>query len=127
MTRINLVDPKLLTKQHLIAERRELPRIFTRVKKPVDLRKTPTSYRMGTGHVTFFYDKIKFLRNRYVELCDECLRRGVNIDTELSVKILSDSYDIPPELNFDWVPCDKDIQVNLQRLIEKDNTHYKRI
>lgn len=60
MTRINLVPVSELSDQHLIAEYRELPRIFNLVlnaqykgKYPLDFKISDT-YLLGTGHVTFF-------------------------------------------------------------------------
>lgn len=66
MTRINLVVPKELTDQHLKAEIRELPRIFSLVlKSKKELINIPKSYKLGIGHVKFFYNKIKWLHHRF--------------------------------------------------------------
>ena len=65
MTRINCVPPSELTVQHLVAEYRELPRIFALVRaaiargeRPDDTR-NPTEYRLGSGHVRFFTAKVE--------------------------------------------------------------------
>lgn len=56
MTRINLVDPVILSDKHLMAEYRELPRIFTAVTKLVDKNirphdvDIPEKYVLGKGH-----------------------------------------------------------------------------
>jgi deoxyribonuclease (pyrimidine dimer) len=73
MTRINsAIDPKNLTDQHLIAELRELPRIFTAVNKRIEKGKSfddiPEKFTLGTGHVKFFYDKTIFLHQRHEDL-----------------------------------------------------------
>ena len=73
MTRINsAIDPKNLTDQHLIAELRELPRIFTAVNKRIEQGKyfndIPKEFALGSGHVKFFYDKLKFLNLRHTIL-----------------------------------------------------------
>ena len=39
MTRINLINPEKLTDQHLLAEYRELPRIFWIVRKKISENK----------------------------------------------------------------------------------------
>lgn len=68
-----------------MAEYRELPRIFTLVKnaqakgrRPVDF--TVDTYRLGTGHVTFFYKRLSWLQNRYNELVHELYERGYKIN-----------------------------------------------
>lgn len=76
MTRINsAINPKHLTDQHLIAELRELPRIFTLVQKRIDSNKEfndiPTVFTLGSGHCKFFYDKLNFLAIRYISLLAE--------------------------------------------------------
>lgn len=73
MTRINsAISPKFLTDQHLLAELRELPRIFTAVKNRLSLDKDfndiPKKFTLGSGHVKFFYDKCQFLSNRHHSL-----------------------------------------------------------
>ena len=67
MTRINSgVDPKELSDKHLIAEHREIKRIPNKVKSgKYDITDQPKFFKMGTGHVKFFYDKLKYLYDRY--------------------------------------------------------------
>lgn len=70
MTRINsAINPKNLTDQHLIAELRELPRIFTAVNKRIEQGKSfddiPKEFTLGAGHTKFFYNKLDFLYNRF--------------------------------------------------------------
>jgi deoxyribonuclease (pyrimidine dimer) len=81
MTRINAsIPPKLLTNKHLLAEHREIKRIPNVVaSKGYDPSTIPSEFRMGKGHVKFFYNKQKYLLNRYVELHRECLCRGFNV------------------------------------------------
>lgn len=82
MTRVNVVPPAELCDQHLLAEYRELTRIPNRVKRRIEEGKAeppahqPERYVLGEGHVTFFYDKLKFLRRRYLALGAECNARG---------------------------------------------------
>lgn len=82
MTRINVIPPAELCDQHLLAEYRELTRIPNRVKRRIEEGKIeppshqPERYVLGEGHVLFFYDKLKFLRRRYLELGAECAARG---------------------------------------------------
>lgn len=80
MTRINsAIQPKNLTDQHLLAELRELPRIFTAVSKRIadgkDFNDIPKVFTLGGGHVKFFYDKCGFLLIRHLKLRIEYFKR----------------------------------------------------
>jgi hypothetical protein len=84
VTRINLVAPSLLVRQHLIAEYRELPRIYALVRDAAargetaelsGLRASP-AYTLGTGHCRFFYTRLGWLTDRYAALRAEMQARG---------------------------------------------------
>lgn len=88
MTRINLVHPSVLSDKALAAERHEAPRVFTLArecywgdekKRAATMRKQPSDYTLGTGHLLHFYDKIGFIINRVHALNDEAIKRGWNI------------------------------------------------
>lgn len=80
MTRVNLIAPKELYDQHLLAEHREIKRIPNMIKKgKYQLENIPEHYVLWKGHVKFFYNKIKFLHKRYVSLYKECKKRGFKI------------------------------------------------
>lgn len=120
MTRINLIEPSELSSKHLIAEYRELPRIFSLVKaaiargeQPNDIR-NPTDYVLGTGHCRFFYNKLSWLRKRFLALVTEMQCRGYHT-------IYTD-YDInsfPANWRNDYVPTNKDLELNRQRIRER--------
>lgn len=121
MTRINLVHVQELADQHLMAEYRELPRVFNAVRKHVqdgkrvnDFKINPI-YLLGTGHVTFFYNKLQYLVDRHMQLVQECLRRGINIQNIEP----NDISDIPTEFCHNYTPCIKEVELSRQRLIEK--------
>lgn len=81
MTRINVVPVTELVQEHLIAEYRELPRIFALVLKahergPEWRARQPGFYTLGPGHVLFFYDKLTWLARRQRHLVREMQRRG---------------------------------------------------
>ena len=63
MTRINCIEPKYLKDKHLVAEYRELPRVFGLIEKAIERGENPKapkfnrSYIMGKGHLHFFYNK----------------------------------------------------------------------
>lgn len=83
MTRINAgIRPYQLTRQHLLAEHREIKRIPNHVFKfrdRIDIKAIPPVFKLGTGHVKFFYNKIKYLQKRYTEIYNECIKRGYNV------------------------------------------------
>jgi deoxyribonuclease (pyrimidine dimer) len=108
MTRINTVSPEFLTDKWLLAEYRELPRVSALAKKT----RAPEKYVLGTGHVTFFYDKGLFLQKRFHSIVDELCKRGYNINFS--------EYRLHPDgLNLDWIPDLESIQTNASRLLEK--------
>ncbi len=116
MTRINVIDPHELCDQHLLAEHRELTRIPNDiVKRNGDVPlSTSKAYLLGQGHVTFFRDKLLFLKNRYDSLHQECLQRGFNV-----------SYRWPEEaalfqnLWHNYLVTEEDRQLNLTRIEER--------
>lgn len=120
MTRINCVDPSELTDAHLAAEYRELPRIFGAVRKaiakgqkPSDKR-FPNEYRLGAGHVLFFYPRLGYLVQRYKLIVAECRRRGRTVNfPELPTQ------EIPPEWFGEWQPTADAIALNRQRILER--------
>lgn len=79
MTRINCVPARELTDKHLVAEYRELPRLFNLIEawelrgRPGPL---PPEYLLGKGHVKFFYDKPGWLAERFSQLVDEMVARN---------------------------------------------------
>lgn len=118
MTRINLTLVSELADQHLMAEYRELPRVFGAVRKRLAEGKKfddiPKDFRLGSGHVKFFYDKIGFLYLRQQEIIEECLERGFAIaNTHVDV------HGIPLYLMNDFVPSADDIALSQKRLDEK--------
>ena len=88
MTRINCIDPALLNNKHLLAEYRELPRVFGLVKKAIKNGYSPknfeqfNSYKIGTGHVKFFYTRLAWLEERFSSLVNELKKRGYHIKYE---------------------------------------------
>ncbi|MCK9476571.1 MAG: pyrimidine dimer DNA glycosylase/endonuclease V [Candidatus Muirbacterium halophilum] len=117
MTRINVaILPKELSDKHLIAEHREIKRIPNCVAKGrFSLKDQPTQFKLGTGHVKFFYDKLLYLKNRYESLYQECVNRGFN------VTYYGDAWDeIPVELMNDYNETKRDREILLQRIKEKN-------
>ena len=116
MTRINLgVNPNELTDKHLIAEHREIIRIPNAIKKgKAKLENIPVEFKLGTGHVKFFYDKLLHLKKRYEGLYLEGKKRGFNLTDFREV-----FNDLPPELLNDYTPSKHDRQLILDRIAER--------
>ncbi|MFC2494990.1 MAG: pyrimidine dimer DNA glycosylase/endonuclease V [Candidatus Absconditicoccaceae bacterium] len=118
MTRINLLPPSQLADQHLIAEWRELPRVFGLVKKKL-VEKKPilpgVKYTMGTGHVRFFYDKLLFLQKRHQDLVKEAQKRGFKLSKTEKISL----HAFPKVYCQDFIPSEADLAISQQRIQEK--------
>ena len=112
MTRITLVKPKRLTDAHILAEHRELPRIFPLAAKATERGDVagPDRYTLGEGHMRFFYARTGWLVARHRALTAECMRRGFRVQQ-------GDLVAWPGCVA--WEPTEADLQVNLGRLREK--------
>jgi deoxyribonuclease (pyrimidine dimer) len=123
MTRINCGIPvKLLSDKHLLAEHREIKRIPNCIKSGrYNLNGIPDKFTLGTGHVKFFYNKLFYLKIRYMDLYNECKARGFNITFYI------DAFtDLPFKLDRDYIPTLEDKKIVVQRLLEKDKTFYEK-
>lgn len=119
MTRINCgIKPYELCDKHLLAESREIKRIPNVVSKgKYNINKIPKEFKLGEGHVSFFYDKLLYLKNRYEEIYLECKDRGFN------VTYFGNAWDkIPNKLMNDYKPSEKDRQIVLERINERLKT-----
>jgi deoxyribonuclease (pyrimidine dimer) len=80
MTRINCIPPAELTGSHLLAEYRELPRVFRLAyaawARGEDAIQHPTEYTLGRGHVKFFYTRLAYLESRFSAIYFEMCKRG---------------------------------------------------
>lgn len=121
MTRINTLHPKYLSDQHLMAEYRELPRVFTIVKKGKDKGKPGTEFKMGEGHVKFFYDKLDWLFTRYYDICTELMNRKYKINM-IKPDDLWTVGNRSKHWSGNWKPTLKDHKVSCERLLHKLNT-----
>jgi deoxyribonuclease (pyrimidine dimer) len=113
MTRINVgIKPKELPSKLLIAELRELVRIPNQVKTgKYDMKGQPIEFKLGTGHVKFFYDKLGYLFKRYNSLRKEALNRGYNVQD------FSNSWDeIPNNMMGEYTEQPKDREILISRI-----------
>lgn len=123
MTRINVVPPSELTREHLVAEYREIVRVFALVRNAQNKGinkfnfrqkyKQPTEYTLGTGHVLFFYDKLQYILKRYHSLIEEMIVRGYS-PNPISTSELCEG--INKEWFGDYIPTVKALQINRERI-----------
>jgi deoxyribonuclease (pyrimidine dimer) len=129
MTRINLIPPVELRDQHLFAEFREIKMVPKSLARSLEaakrrgfaveevLRKIPKAFTLGTGHVSFFYDKGAYLYDRYWQLKQELDARGVNYNRE-SVFDPDGLMQLEP-WNGTYNPTPEALQIIRQRIAEK--------
>jgi hypothetical protein len=116
VTRINCgVKPEELTREHLIAEHREIKRIPNCISKgKYNLKGQPKEFTLGKGHVKFFYTRLGYLKERYEALYQECIKRGYN------VTYYGEAWDnVPVNLMGGYIPTSKDIEIIKQRIKER--------
>lgn len=125
MTRINCIPPSELSGPHLVAEYRELPRVFTLARAAIargerpDDRRNPREYTLGTGHVRFFYSRLGYLALRQAALVAEMKARGYAPKFTDTDGLLSG---IPDEWCRDWTPTPEAIALNRDRIAERGGT-----
>lgn len=126
MTRINLLPVKELTDQHLFAEFREIkmvPKSLERSMRSTStrdiLKKIPKQFTLNTGHVYFFYNKGKYLENRYEQIKNELQVRGINFnkDSIFDPDCIMKSI----EFNNDYIPDEAAFKIIRERVTQKIN------
>lgn len=113
MVRINLINPKQLADQHLIAEYNEILMLLGYVKKYPKLGEVPSKYTLGKGHILFFKNKLKYLKKRHELIKKEMKKRGFMADKRIRLS------DFSKKLVNDWKPSTKDKSIIRKRLIYK--------
>lgn len=122
MTRINCIPPHELTRAHLVAEYRELPRVFNLARHPKPGEVFPSSYTLGSGHVKFFYTRLGYLAERHTQLVLEMKRRGYKPtipEDEMWHHSERAGGDVPRELFGHWEPDAAAMELNRQRIQER--------
>ena len=122
MTRVNTIDPSILSDQHLMAEYREIPMVMGSLKrtlaskKGLDHKRKTDSYNLNKGHVYSFYFRGKWLHERYQSLISELEKRGYNLDPERVA-----DFDVFKEcgLYLDWTASANDHLINIERIVTR--------
>lgn len=114
ITRINVVSVEELCDKHLLAEHREIVRVPNTINsgKAILDSNYPKEYTLGTGHVKFFYARLKWLHSRYMELYNECLYRGFNVTFMWPESV-------PERLYRDYVVTEEALALNRVRIADR--------
>lgn len=116
MTRINIgIHPSKLCNKHLLAEHREIKRIPNMIHRGrYKLENIPKQFTLGKGHVCFFYDKLLYLKNRYISLHKECIRRGFHV-----TNFIEAFKELPKSLMNNYFPTKRDKDIIKKRINQK--------
>jgi len=119
MTRINLVDPQELMDQHLIAEYREIRLLSSNLQRTLKSKsgfvknKVPKQFTLNSGHCYFFYNKGKYIHDRYEALASEMKNRGFTPQHSFP------RHKWPDELYQDWSPSESDKDIVWERIKQR--------
>jgi len=113
MVRINLVNPKKLSDQHLIAEYDEILMLLSYIKKNPDIKDIPKEYCLGKGHIKFFKNKVLYLKKRHELIKKEMKRRGFQTNKTINLN------DFKKTNKGDWKPKKEDFYLIKNRITYK--------
>jgi deoxyribonuclease (pyrimidine dimer) len=122
MTRINTIDPVDLTNEWLLAEARELPRIVNELAKHPErfkVRDIPKEFTLNKGHVTYFRNKLLYLKKRHASLIKELSARNINFSKDITVNLEVLAPHIKMFACNDWTPSKRDHSILIERLDER--------
>jgi len=112
MVRVNLVAPKKLSDQHLIAEYAEIL-ILKKQLERYPCSAIPKDFCLGAGHQMFFRDKGMYLKKRHDILAGEMKKRGFKPKKTFSLKKMTKD-----KLN-NWKPQERDIKIVKKRIMSR--------
>lgn len=126
MTRINAgIRPIQLVDSHLFAEYRELKRIPNTITSgKAVVKDIPKQFTLGSGHVKWFYTRLKYLHNRSNELYLELLKRNYDVEDYSSC-----FENLPQHLYNDWDDSSAKpmlVERITERLVTMKNLKYNR-
>lgn len=117
MTRINCIPVEELTREHLIAEYREIPRVVPLAHKAWLRGENPEAmpgyYVLGNGHVRFFYARLGYIRQRFFKLVNEMERRGYTCNFN---DVPQEYFEMPTAWRKDWTPTHMAMDLNRKRI-----------
>lgn len=107
-----------LTNLHLLAEYRELPRVFNLARPAKGKETFPIEYTLGAGHVKFFYTRLGYCYNRQQAIVAEMKQRGYKPKFE-PVTLWNEYNATKSHLWNDWLPNEKEMTINRNRIKER--------
>lgn len=134
MTRVNLaIKPSQLSDQLLLNALGEEPRILTSVIARIDKDKPfndiPFDFRMGAGHMKFFFDKCLLIFNRYCAMRYEYNKRFGKEYSEHHYNDVMEKYsyikNVRPELCNDYTASLNDRKLVFDRIMERSKGYKK--
>lgn len=112
--RINIIAPRYLTDQHLIAEYNEMLMATKSLERNQNVNSIiPDKFCLGTGHINFFKNKITYLKIRHEQLKTEMRKRGFAARHSIHSEIFPDKF-----MN-DWKPNQEDKKVIVKRIYSR--------
>ena len=122
MVRVNLVDPAVLSDQHLIAEHNEIRMIVSSFRRSLRtqtidqvMKKVKPEFTLGAGHALFFFDKLTYLQKRHSSLREEGIKRGFTFNHHLDLVGFDD------RLFNDYIPTREAYAIIVERINTRIN------
>ena len=116
MTRINCVPPSELHDKHLLAEYRELPRVFRLAERAFargdHCHAQHPVYTLGKGHVLFFYTRLGYLEARFKQIVQEMRDRDF-----MPIWNNTPYVDVSHSWFLYWTPTTEALIINRERLL----------
>jgi deoxyribonuclease (pyrimidine dimer) len=113
MVRINLINPKNLADQHLIAEYDEILMLIGFVRRYPFSKDTPKKFRLGKGHINFFRNKLLYLKKRHELIKKEMDKRGFHHYHSVHIKGIKKVF------IQDWKSNKQDKEIIKKRLVQR--------
>ena len=133
MTRINIIPIPKLSDQLLLnalgEETRILEKVVARIEKKKSFSDIPPSFRLGIGHVRFFYNKCEYIFERYLLMRAEyMLRYGKPYSIDhlyLNQNRVDLICNLTPNLYQNYKPLKNDVRLVLDRIYERSKGYKK--
>ena len=120
MTRINLIPPRYLADQNLVAEHKEILQLCGSYRKSkhskngINFKKLPRRFTLNKGHVKFFYDKFAYLHKRFIYIQNEMRRRRIRTNISMDCNEFQGDG-----VYKDWEPNENDIEIICGRIEDR--------
>ena len=117
--RVNLIPTYELTDQHLVAEYCEQFMLVGMLQKTLNSKqgfvpsRVPKEFTLNKGHAYFFFNKGRFIYQRFEKLKWEMKARKISVNRHFPL------WAWPDKLFNDWTPSERDISISRQRIIER--------